>query len=260
MSEFILSNSKLRDWETMCPIQFKAKHIDKTIVFKPTIAMKWGSYFETLVLGGGIGGAFNMKTDEDGPKMERSVFYDRVRTQAERAILLLKAYGGKTLSRQEYIRTEVRDAAGQLIPIEGTLDRRSFIEELNRQCVIDIKFTMDTENDFGDYGWGNAKGMDLSQIVHYGLLVHLKHRVDYPITKYWVFDSKPEMKYKPIDVVVSEGAIYNHIERCSTVYNQIMTSIVMDDWQPHNTFKNCSVCPVKCKYERTVPEEEIIEL
>lgn len=267
VEEFRLSNSKMRAFETMCPVEFKAKYIDKIIEWETTVPMKWGSYFETLVIGGGIGGAFDIDAPEN-KKMKDSVFYDRVHAQAKKCKAWLKTLGGKTKSRQEYIQAEVKDASGQLILIEGTLDIVYCMMD-GRIIIIDLKFTTDTDNDFGPYAWRDPSKMDMSQIIHYALLYKIKHGVDLPGTEYWVFDSKKEMKEKLVKVgsvdqnglaIISDYSLHAHIERLSEVYNEITLAIAMDDWTPKNTYANCSKCKAKCKFERVIPEYDIVEL
>lgn len=259
--EFILSNSKLHDYQDMCPLEFKAKHIDKNYpAFEPTEPMEYGNWFETLVIGGGINGAFDFDKSPHGEKMKRSVFFDRVKQQAEIAKDWLKKEGGKVASRQEYIRSEITDRDGQVIPIEGTLDIRYEWPGTDRRAVIDLKFTTDTENDFGKFAWGSPEKMDLSQIIHYGLLIQLEYGGDYPETKYWIFDSKADMRKKRLDVRVSPGALADHIQRLSETYNQVTLAIAMDDWTPKNTYENCSKCQAKCDFEKIIPDYHIIEL
>ena len=257
--DFVMSNSKFQDFLVMCPIEFKAKHIDKIIQFEPTEAMMWGSFFETLVIGGGIGGAFSFKDVPNGEKLMNAPIYERVKQQAQLCKEWLKILGGKVLSRQEHIRTEFVDSSGQAIPVEGTLDIRYGWED-GRQAVIDLKFTGDAESGFGKFAWATPEKMDLTQIVHYGLLTEKKHKIPFPLTKYWVFDSKPAMNKKLIDVRVSENAKYHHIEKFSEVYNEISLAIAMDDWKPKNTYENCSKCKAPCKFQRIMPEDYIVEL
>lgn len=254
MGKFYISNSKMHDWESMCPITWKAKHIDKIIEFSPTEDMEWGNYFETLVIGSSIGGrVFDFTDDPMHVKMYKSEFRARVEAQAKDCRRYLRALGGKIIP-QEYIQAEVADASGQMIPVEGTLDVRCLLKDSTRRMVIDLKFTGDTENDFGKFAWGSPERMDLSQIKHYGMLDQIKYGGEYPETQYWVFDKGKDLKQKLINCEVTEFALIDHIDRLSRVYNEIMECIVMDDWPPKNTFANCRNCPVKCKYERVMPE------
>ena len=257
---FKLSNSKLHDWETMCPLEFKAKHITKTQPVEPaTEPMCWGNYFETLVIGGGIGGAFSFSNHEFGEKMKRSVYKERVEEQAKRCKNYLKIMGGKIISRQEYISQVVKNPyTGQEIPIEGTLDIR-YLMPGGTPKVIDLKTTGDSESEFGKFAWGRPEKMDLSQIKHYKCLADLSSGQPHD-AEYWVFDYREALKHKLIKCVISESAMWDHIQRLTDVYNEIQACIAMDDWQPRNTFENCSKCKSPCKFRRIMPEYHIIEL
>lgn len=257
--DFKLSQSKLRDWREMCPIEFKAKHIDKTWQFEPSIEMEWGNYFETQCIGSTIGGAFSFAKSIHGEKMLKSIFKERVDAQVLQYRKFKDIVCEKVLSRQEYISTTVKDSTGQLIPIEGTIDMKWQLKSAKR-AVMDLKLTGDTDNDFGKFAWGSPEKMDLSQIVHYGLLDKEYHKVEYPVTKYWVFDKGVDLKKKLIDVKVSENALYHHIENLSEAYNEISLAIAMDDWKPKNTYENCSKCKAPCKFQRIMPEDYIVEL
>lgn len=260
--DFKLSNSKLKDWENMCPREFKAKHITKDYPsFVGTKAMFMGNIFETLVIGGGINGAVTFKSLPFGPSIENSVYGPRIVAQAEAAKTYLKALGGKMLSRQEYICTElVNPASGEKMTIEGTLDIRYMMDD-GLMVVIDLKFTADTENDFGDFAWGSPEKMDLSQIKHYSLLTMLAFDLDYiPVGYYWVFDHKETMKKKLIKCTISEWAMQEHINRLFEAWNAIQLSIMMDDWEVKNTWENCSKCKSPCNYKRVMPEYTLLDL
>ena len=257
--EFILSNSKMHDYERLCPIEFKAKHIDKNYPgFEPTKAMDMGNIFETLVIGGTINGAVTFETSKYGKTLQNGEYGDRIVAQAESAKSYLKSLDGK-FTRQEYIKVKLWSNDGtRWIWIEGTLDILFTFSD-GRYSVIDLKFTGDTENDFGKFSWGSPEKMDLSQIKHYKLLVDIKYSVNSE-GRYWVFDSGKAMKKKLIKCNISEDAIWNHKERLFEVADQINNSIALDLWEPKNTFDNCSNCKAKCKWERVIPEEIIIDL
>lgn len=250
---FHLSNSMLHDWETICPRVFKAKHIDKVVEFKPTQDMIWGQIFESICIGSTVGGGTVVANEAQ----KMSVYYPRVKKQAEKVRRWFKARGGKVIGRQMYLYTTVTDSAGQVIPICGGFD---ILYDINgRRIVIDIKLTGDTENDFGKFAWGAPDKMDLSQSIQY-TLIHENYYHEPCDFEYWVFDKGTELKEKPIEVIVSEGAKFHHIERLSKAYNEIMMAITMNDWDYHNTYKNCSTCPCKCEYERVMPEIVTVNL
>lgn len=248
--KYYLSNSEMNDWEVMCPLVWKAKYIDKVFDREPSEAMLYGSWFETLAIGSGVGG----KITEPTPAMAKSAYADRVKAQAADCRRYLKALGGKILSRQEYIFTTIVDNDGQEIPVCGGLDiKYGFPGTHRRNMIIDLKFTGDNDNDFGPYQYGNAEKINPQQAVHYRILHKAKYGEDCDF-EYWIFDKAPTMGQKRIGVSVSEITEAIHIEKVSRIYNEITMSIDMDDWGYKNTFANCRNCPVKCNYERVLPD------
>lgn len=254
MIDFYLSNSMMNDWETLCPLVFKAKHIDKKIEFKSTEDMIWGQIFETLCIGSSVGGQIIVATD----KQKASAYWPRVKHQAMEVIKYLRLLGGTVISRQQYYKCEITDNNGQVIKICGGYDIHYQMPD-GTKIVIDIKLTGDTENDFGKFAWGSPEKMDLGQSIQYSLI----HKIVFSEPcgfQYWVFDKGVDFKKKLIDVQISEVAEFHHIERLSQVYNEIMMAIQMDDWQPKNTFANCSTCPCPCKFRRIMPEMTTVNL
>jgi hypothetical protein len=260
--EFKLSQSKLQDFENMCPMEFKSKHITKNYPpFEPTPAMEWGNFFETKCIGGGINGAFSFEKSVHGEKMKKSVTYERVLKQVEAYKKFKHVAGFKVLKNQEYISGTViaNDGVTEMY-IEGTLD----IEvEFREQGIgnIDLKLTGDTENGFGKFAWGAPETMDLVQIKHYALLLMLKHKLKaIPHMEYWVFDTKADLKTKLIKCHISEEAIWRHKERLYNAWARIQGYMVFDEWEAVNTWENCSKCKAPCQYKREMPEYTEINL
>lgn len=258
--EFVFSQSKLRDFTEMCPIEFEAKHIRKKYPeFEPTLEMELGNWFETIVIGGGINGAFDFAKSKFGDKIRNGVYYDRVIAQAEYCKYMLKEVGGKVQSRQEYIRETLTHPDGRTMQIEGTLDIR-YLWMDGKMVVIDLKFTGDTENEFGKFAWGTPEKMDLMQIVHYALLIKLKYKLDYiPDGHYWVFDKEKSLKKKLIRCEISEDTMYAHIERLFEADAEIQMGMQFG-FQPDNRWENCCKCKAKCQYEKKYPEYTVIKL
>lgn len=269
MEDFKLSNSKLIAWETLCPLKFKALYIDKTLQRDPpTLPMELGNWFETLCIGGGIRGAFDFTKSEFGTKIQNGVYFDRVHSQAKAYERYKDALGGKIIKRQSYLTFELRSNDGRdLMLLEGTLDiEYDFLESEHYPAgpgVIDLKMTGDAENNFGDkFAWGAPEKMDLSQIKTYTKLTQIKHKMDFiPRAEYWVFDTSKEMKQSLIQCRISEYAMFEHVDRLFKAYDEITTSIATNDWEVKNTWSNCSQCKVQgCKWRRTIPEYNVIEL
>jgi hypothetical protein len=249
--QYYLSNSEMSDWESgMCPQVWKAKHIDKTIDFEPSEAMLYGSWFETLAIGSGVGG----KITEPTVTMAKSAYADRVKAQAADCRRYLKVMGGKVLSRQEYIYTTIRDAEDQVIPICGGLDILYGFPGIDRpNIIIDLKFTGDNDSDFGPYQYGNPEKINPAQAIHYRILHKAKYGSDCEF-QFWIFDKSPSVKQKRIGAGISEVTEAIHIDKVSRVYNEIMMALELDDFGYKNSFDNCRSCPCKCPYERILPD------
>ncbi len=248
---YYLSNSEMQDWESgMCPKVWKAKHIDKTIDFEPSEPMMYGSWFETLAIGSGVGGKITQPT----PKMEKSDYAQRVKDQAADCRRYFKVMGGKILSRQEYIFTEITDGEGQVLPICGGLDiLYGFPGTDKPNIIIDLKFTGDNESDFGKFQFGNPEKVNPQQSIHYKLLHKAKYGTEAEF-QWWVFDKTPSVNQKRIGADISEVTEAIHIDKVSRVYNEIIMAMELDDWGVKNTFDNCRSCLCKCPYERILPE------
>jgi hypothetical protein len=187
-------------------------------------------------------------------KMRKSEYYPRIQQQAADCRRYFKALGGKILSRQQYIYTSVIDADGQEILICGGLDvLYGFPDQERNKLIIDLKLTGDNENDFGKYQFGNASKINPQQAVHYTVL-HEAFFKKPAAFEYWVYDKSPSMKQNRIGVELSEIGRLLHIEKCSRIYNEITMAIELDEWDYRNTFSNCRDCPVKCEWERILPD------
>lgn len=241
----------MNDWEVLCPQVWKAKYIDCKIDNQPSEAMMYGSWFETIAIGSGVNG----KVTEPTPSMAKSAYAPRVKKQAEDCQAYFKSLGGKIISTQEYIYTSVIDGDGQEILVCGGLDVLYGFPDNDEKddIIIDLKFNGDTDNDFGPYQFGNPERVNPQQGVHYKMLYKAKYGKDCGF-EWWVFDKSPTMKQKRISLDVSEISNLLHLEKVSRIYNEITFAIAMDDWEYKNSFDNCRNCPVKCQYERKLPE------
>lgn len=249
--QYYLSNSEMSDWESgMCPQVWKAKHIDKTIDFTPTEAMLYGSYFETLAIGLSVGGKITQPTD----KMAKSEYNNRVIAQAKDCRRYLKTMGGKAVSYQEYIYTTISDNDDQVIHICGGLDILYGFPGTDREnIIIDLKLTGDNDSDFGKFQFGNPEKINPTQAIHYKLLHKAKYGTEAQF-EWWVYDKSPSMNQKRIGAEISEITEAIHIDKVSRVYNEIIMCLELDDFGYKNSFDNCRNCPIKCAYERILPD------
>lgn len=248
--KYYLSNSEMNSWEEMCPRVWKALYIDKSFEFEPSEAMNYGHWFETMAIGSGVGGQVFTPTE----KMIKSAYAERVKQQAKDCRTYFKTLGGKIISRQEYIYTEITNSEGQVILVCGGLDVLYGWPGTDRpNVIIDLKMTGDTENDFGKFQFGNVDKINPQQAIHYKILHQAKYGEEAHF-QYWVFDKSESLNQKFINVTVSEMAEAVHIDKLTRIYNEITYCLAMDDWGYKNTFENCRSCPVKCSQERVLPE------
>lgn len=257
--EYYLSNSEMSAWETLCPRVWKARYIDLLPELwedsEEITVMDWGVEFETLAIGSGVGG--RMVPDDKRAKMKKSEYYTRIKQQAEECRRFFKLMGGKIIARQPYLYSSIKDSDGQDIYICGGLDLLMGFEGGRNNLIIDTKLTGDNDNDFGKYQFGNVDKVNPTQAIHY-MLLHKAHYGTDADFNYFVFDKSPSLKRKIINVTVSEISLLLHIDKCSRIYNEIMMAINLNDWNYTNTYDNCRDCPVKCLYERVMPD--ILEL
>lgn len=249
IEDFYLSNSMLRDWEDMCKIQWKDKWLNGNSHYDidHKQAVRWGIFFETLVIGSGMGG----KTIELTKEERDSVYYERIKIQAKRCREYLDMQGGKIIGRQLPLKAEF-EHNGSIVKASGNIDIRYQYVDVTKSN-IDLKLTGKTDNTFGKFAWGSPERMDMSQMIQYALLCFLVYG-EVVKSQYWVFDTSPAMEFLPINVIISDWAMEAHKERLARVYDEITESMILDYWQPVNTWANCRDCPIECKHRVLMPE------
>lgn len=256
-----LSQSMYKDWTSMCKLAFSKKWFgteEEKALFSidDKEVVRYGVHFESLVVGTGMGG----KTIEWTEKERKSVFYERIKEQAKKCRAYLKHLGGRVVESQQEIRGSY-EHAGATIYIKGNLDINYEFND-GRAAVIDLKTSSDLEATFGPFQWGDLDRVSTVQLVHYAFLYFLKYGRMPDETMYLVFDLKQDMRFSPISVVISEWAIDDHKEEFARVYSEIEQAMMMDYFEPNNSYKNCKDCPLKdtCKHYNPFPEPKIIEL
>lgn len=262
---FRIRNSMLTDWEEMpCKLAFKARWFGtdeekKLMDIGDRPAIRWGSYFEQLVLGSGVGG----KTIELTPKEFNSVYYERVKRQAavarEFIFGYLKSQGYPFWKAQVQLVCDF-EIEGEIIPYEGNAD--ALLGSPNQPTlVLDTKFTGDTTNTWGKYSWGNPEGMDMGQLVGYREASRLIYGTE-PKAMYYVADSKEAERVEPIYVDYSQEYIdWYMIGRLKPAYKAILRSYNWGDWPAAPSYNNCNSCPLKniCTKAVKIPEIKTIQ-
>lgn len=269
---FRIRNSMLTDWEEMpCKLAFKARWFGtdeekKLMDIGDRDSIIWGSYFEQLVLGSGVGGK-TLDLVELGRKNNKnylgSVYYQRVKRQAavarEFIFGYLKSQGYPFWKAQVQLVCDF-EIEGEIIPYEGNADALLGLPN-QPTLVLDTKFTGDTTNTWGKYSWGNPEAMDMGQLVGYMEASKLIYGTE-PKAMYYVADSKEAERVEPIYVEYSKEYIdWYMIGRLKPAYEEINHSRLWNYWQPAPSYNNCNSCPLKniCTKAVKIPEIKTIQ-
>lgn len=250
----------LNDWREMCHLAFKARWFgtpeeQKLMDIGDRPSIRWGSYFEQLVLGSGVGG----KTIELTPKEFQSEYYGRVKRQAQTArhfiFDALKTQGYYFIEAQKQLICDF-EIDGIIIPYEGNAD--ALLGDFNKKptLVLDTKYTGDTTNTWGKYAWGRPEEMDMGQLVGYSSAIQAIYRVEMPKSMYYVADSKIAERVEPIEVEFTEVYRQEYFWDLKECYKEINQSLSFDYWTHKASYNECSKCPIKatCSKAVTIPE------
>jgi hypothetical protein len=240
-----LRNSMLNDWEEMCQLAFKARWFGSPeekelmdIGFKQNI--RWGSFFEQLTLGAGVGGRMIDLSDKE----KQSEHYIRVKRQAKEARnFLFKELGFPFLQAQVQVFGSF-NVEGFNIPVEGNIDAAFGTDHI--QIVLDTKYTGDTTNTYGKYSWGKPETMDMGQLIMYSELsqqMYPNHPM--PRTIYYVADSSPKERVEVIEPLFSSYAREEYKWRVFTAYKEISQHYNFNYWTPQPDYNKCKQCPLR---------------
>lgn len=216
--------------------------------------IRWGSYFEQLVLGSGVGGKVIELTSTE----YSSVYYKRVKRQAEIARDFIFNY----LNKQGYPfwKAQVQlitdfNVDGMIIPYEGNADALLGLSN-KPTLVLDTKLTGDTTNTWGKYAWGKPDDMDMGQLAGYSKAIAQIYGT-IPRAMYYVADSKEEERVEPINVEFSNEYIDNYLWKLRLVYVDINQALSWNYWQPKPSYNECNKCPLKHTCDKAVKIPEI---
>lgn len=253
-----IRNSMLNDWEEMCQLAFKARWFgteeERALMDIGHLeAIKWGSYFEQLVLGSGVGGKLVELTD----KMLRSEYYDRTKRQAEIARdFIYRGLGIPFIAAQVQMVVDL-EIEGVIVPTEGNADAllgHNKIPEL----ILDTKFTGDTTNEYGKYSWGRPEAMDMGQLVMYAEQSRIIYNLgQYPRSMYYVAD---RMKAERVEVIEPEFTnVYRqeYLWRLKEAHREITQAYHFDFWTNKASYNNCRNCPLRDRCSKAVKLPEI---
>lgn len=265
-----LSQSMLKEFETMCPFAFKHRWFgndqEKRIFDRYSDAMKRGVLFETLAIGMGLAG----KTAKKGDVPEKSVYYERIVRQAKMYKEWERANGFEPVGTQLQVQVKIEWEGGTYFA-QGNIDR--LVRDRDGiLTVIDLKLTGDKDNDYGQFQFGRPDKVDYTQLHHYRDLVKHRYEEEEVRQMFYVADCSPKEGTKPLELITSPHHEYEHRQRCQTAYNEIVSSMITGEWLPRPTKNECQTCPLndpdklfgtgieRCKFARSIPEIEIFEL
>lgn len=250
----------------MCGLAFRARWFgsdeEKALMdISDRESIIWGSYFEQLIFGSGVGGK-TIDLADLGSKHKKnylgSVFYKRVKSQAETArgfiFEYLKSQGYPFWTAQyQLITTFFID--GINVPYEGNADGM-FGSPNKPTLILDTKSTADTTNTFGKYAWGKPEQMDMGQLAGYTKASEQIFQIKRPEAMYYVADLKEEERVEPIHVEFSDSYIDYYLYDLKESYIQIKQSLSFNYWPHKASYNNCSKCPIKniCTSAIKIPE------
>lgn len=259
-----LSQSMLKDWETMCGIAFKVKYFSDIpeeenpfyIGNKDVVVL--GNVYEQNIIGISRGG----KKTIPPPELTKKPVYERMVDQSKLTKSWLRGLDGKVMAVQERIEAEF-EWDGKTIYIVGHLDV-NFKTSEGKIKVIDLKLSGDRDASYGPFQWKNLNNIDYTQPKQYILLVHIKFNqpVEETEFEYHVADTSTQKRVKIINVSAFDSTIESHKERLAKAFNEIEEALVIDYFEPKNDYDRCSVCPLKedCSYRNIKPIVEYITI
>lgn len=254
---FELSQSKLDDWLTMCPIQCEVKwrhyenEEDNPWYIGDREIVRLGNWYEQQAIGMSRGGKITHLTSKErnGAKGQYAAI------QAKNTKEWLRSLDGKIMAVQEEVRSSF-ERNGITVRLIGHTDVR-FQYSNGRQAIIDLKLTGSRDNTFGKFKWGDIQNMDVKQLKQYKL-IHLLNWGEEPETKYHVVDVSNTLKVGIFNIIISDITMEAYMDLVTEVYAEIAESYMLGFFKPKNTYDNCSVCPIAstCKYRNDTPDEE----
>lgn len=233
----------ISDWESMCKLAFKYRWFGtdeerEAFDIGDRKQIRWGIYFETLVFGSGLDG----KTIELTKTEIESVYYDRVRRQAQIARqYLLVDMGIPLISAQTKFEHEL-EVDGVKIPVEMNADSL-FGHGDKPELIVDTKLTGDTENTFGKWAWGAPEKMEMGQGIMYTEVVKAKFSLDQIRFKYYVADNSNKERTEIIEVHFQPFAIEEYKYGVLTVYKEVYQALLFNYFEPSPEYNKCRNCP-----------------
>ncbi len=258
IKDFKLSYSSLKDFEdpSICIESWFRKWVIKDNRKEATKPMQRGNYFETIAMQD-----YGKKSRPlwEAPDGDTSVITKRIKEKAE----IASSYFNKDSKNFQGINITDTDVLIELTDTKGVLDILGKDEDENT-CVVDLKLTANSENNFGYVNW-NSDNLDATQLLFYRCLLQGK----YPDIKdnvrlfYFVFDYAPANN-QPIIIEkqYDDFMVQALIDRVETFFSFFDGADwgYYDEVRYNPTAKNCGDCIIDCPYRITsdTPKRKII--
>lgn len=260
------------DEEIICPRKMYHTSIMNDHVITPSLSMKNGLYFESMVLGSGRGQKLlDLPRKRNGDKTadhlridEQVHLFDKVVTDHQMIVIknneniqVDKKFVYEPLDRQNFNHDVTIIISGVYDLISPIFNEGVYFKE----AVIDIKLAKDREGGFGRFHWGNVKSLDHTQPILYSFTSGLP-------SFYLLFDYKPndrgyriipvlteqylhalEVKPKSYDGLLNEAKLRTRELQTIIVRTaELMIKYEVERWpvNPCNNF--CKNCPVSEKH------------
>ena len=235
--DFKLSQSCLKDFEnpSVCLEEFKGRWVTKTLPFPSNEKMDYGSYFEYLCIGANSGyddPVTDLPRKNNG---EKRVAQIRIEEQVNKFNALFSP------DNIDYCWLKIKNIQMRLAYENQTGILDIAAEDIfdNKPHIVDLKLTSDVDATHHPAMFGHNEHIDITQATHYAWLWEKIHGVR-PIFSYFVFDYKPESKFKRIDVEVSDEDINELNERKRKVFDFVYNTDPEEDWKHRCNCDKCS--------------------
>lgn len=207
----------------------------------PSEQMIKGIYFETMCFGANASG-------DELPDMsfmmlkngEPNIELQRIHTQVDRFKSLF------TPTSDEFVGIYMKEFQSVIETDKNKIVTDIIgVDEFDRDVIVDLKFTSDVSQSFGDFAWGkDPSQIDWSQMVLYSK-VYEEVRGIKPRMFTLVFDASKNLGVKMFEVKVSQTAI-EEIEDITDVVLSSARKYVEDGAPVRPSESNCSKCPIEC--------------
>lgn len=258
MEEVRISPTMLGYWseEGRCPEKVRATYIDREIEFVPSEPMILGSWMEYLMIGTTTQGEKEPEGITD--KMKNSAAGKRIVIQAAKWEKIKKRYKITDIQLQVKKKVPVHLEFGKYestVLMSGIYDILCKVD--GRKAIIDIKYSGNALSMWGDFGWGNPQGMDLKQSMHYPMM-ELHDTGEVVDFYYFIFDSTPQMNFRPLKINVTGGSLKQYMLRVQTAWVEVMRERLRKGkhFSTNPSTAQCFECPLMetCKDYREFPD------